>query len=581
MNENIGAWSIGKKLVGGFVLVASLAAVVGLFGRQRMEHIRTDLEDVVRLCRAAEEMAGVEVAMLQQLKTEKDFLLSGNSKDLDAHKRYQREIEGLIEHGISAAEGAHDKYVAEAFRRIKAENDEYERTFEEIVADVKAGKMVAAIALSHGKSGEEAEQMLGELRDLIQREDQAIEADSHDASSTARSASSLMLLIAAGAALFGTMLGVLLSRSITRPLLAAADASKALAQGDLRADLEVKGSDETAVMMNGMRRVIQSMRDMAAVASKIAEGDLTVTFTPRSEHDTLGRAISTMAEKLSDTIREVRGSASALASAAQQLSDSSQSVSQGTSEQAAAVEETTSSLEQMTASISQNSENGKQMEQMALKGASDAVESNAAVRETSQAMIKIAGKIEIIEEIAYQTNLLALNAAIEAARAGEHGRGFAVVATEVRKLAERSQVAAKEIVELAAGSVKVAERSGLLLGELAPSISKTANLVQEVVASSKEQAASVGQINRAMGQVDQVTQRNAAAAEELSSTAEETNAQAEALLQLVSFFRVTGMDDVTHRKSARTPAQPAPHTRVAPVPVRATNGSGDGEFKSF
>jgi methyl-accepting chemotaxis protein len=197
------------------------------------------------------------------------------------------------------------------------------------------------------------------------------------------------------------------------------------------------------------------------------------------------------------------------------------------------------------------------MEQMAVQGARDAEESGRAVKETVEAMGSIAQKISIIEEIAYQTNLLALNAAIEAARAGEHGKGFAVVATEVRKLAERSQTAAREISGLATSSVKVATRSGELLGALVPSIRKTADLVQEVVAASAEQSGGVTQMSKAMQHVDQVTQRNASASEELASTAEELSAQAEALLQLVSFFRVEEGSERGWRPAFR-PAPGAP-----------------------
>ena len=186
--------------------------------------------------------------------------------------------------------------------------------------------------------------------------------------------------------------------------------------------------------------------------------------------------------------------------------------------------------------------------------------SGKAVTETVEAMKSIAGKVQIIEEIAYQTNLLALNAAIEAARAGEHGKGFAVVATEVRKLAERSQTAAKEISGLADSSVKVAERAGQQLVELVPSIKKTTDLVQEVSAASREQSSGVTQINKAMGQVDQVTQRNASSAEELSSTAEEMSSQAESLLQLMGFFKVNGREATFRRHAA--PVVPAP---AAPV----------------
>jgi methyl-accepting chemotaxis protein len=296
------------------------------------------------------------------------------------------------------------------------------------------------------------------------------------------------------------------------------------------------------------RAVVVPLDRAVTLAGRIAHGDLSYdgqhTSDRQDEIGQLQRALREMALRLRETMTQVRAGADALSAASGQVAATAQSLSQGTSEQAASVQETTAGLEQMSASITQNAENARQTEQMALQGARDAEGSGEAVRQSMTAMTTIAEKISIIEDIAYQTNLLALNAAIEAARAGEHGRGFAVVATEVRKLAERSQVAATAINDLAGSSVGVAQRSGERLAELVPAIRKTAELVQEVAAASREQASGVTQINKAMTQVDQVTQRAASAAEELASTAEELSSQAEALQRLVAYFRITAAERI-------------------------------------
>jgi methyl-accepting chemotaxis protein len=226
---------------------------------------------------------------------------------------------------------------------------------------------------------------------------------------------------------------------------------------------------------------------------------------------------------------------------------------------------------------------------MASRGAVETEESGRAMTATIGAMKEIAQKISIVEEIAYQTNLLALNAAIEAARAGEHGRGFAVVATEVRKLAERSQTASREITALADSSVRVAEVSGGRMLELVPSIRKTSELVQDVAAACREQAAGVAQINQAIGQVDQVTQRNASAAEELASTAEELSSQAEALHDLMRFFRIAEATGHHERPHATRPAprRHPLHDVASGNAARRANGrargrgENDAEFQRF
>lgn len=286
--------------------------------------------------------------------------------------------------------------------------------------------------------------------------------------------------------------------------------------------------------------VIGPVHEVKRVMIALSQGDLTqkIDAAYAGDFKVLQSAVNDSLDKLSGIIDEVRNAAEALTNAAAQVSSTAQSLSQSSSEQAASVEQTSASVEQMSASINQNTENARVTDGMATKAASQAGEGGEAVRNTVGAMKSIADKIGIIDEIAYQTNLLALNAAIEAARAGDHGKGFAVVAAEVRKLAERSQVAAHEIGDLAGKSVSVAESAGRLLEEIVPAIRKTSDLVQEIASASNEQSTGATQINRAMGQLNSTTQQNASASEELAATAEELGGQAGQLQDLMGFFRV-------------------------------------------
>jgi methyl-accepting chemotaxis protein len=312
----------------------------------------------------------------------------------------------------------------------------------------------------------------------------------------------LVIAMTAGAALLALCVAAFITLSVTRPLRVAVAAADRLAAGDLTVDIEHHGRDEAGQLLAAMKNMIA---------------------------------------KLTQVVGDVNGGAQSLASASEEVSATAQALSQAASEQAAGVEETSASLEQMTASIAQNTENARVTDGMAAQAAREAAEGGEAVKATVAAMQRIAKQIGIIDDIAYQTNLLALNAAIEAARAGEHGKGFAVVAAEVRKLAERSQVAAQEIGEVATNSVELAERAGNLLDRMVPNIRKTSDLVQEITAASEEQSAGVGQINAAVGQMSQTTQQNASSSEELAATAEEMSSQAEQLQQAMAFFKLANM----------------------------------------
>ena len=372
---------------------------------------------------------------------------------------------------------------------------------------------------------------------------------------------------------------------------------KAASQGDFGQRLELQGkSGFFSNLSTGMNQLLetseQGLTDVADVLAAFAEGDL----TKRIERDYQGLfgkvkdSANSTADNLTRVMGEVRAATDALTGAANQVSATAQSLSQAASEQAASVEETTSSIDVMSASISQNSDNAKVTDGMATKASKEATDGGSAVSQTVTAMKQIAAKIGIVDDIAYQTNLLALNAAIEAARAGEHGKGFAVVAAEVRKLAERSQEAAKEIGDLASNSVSTAERAGKLLDEIVPSIQKTSELVQEIAAASAEQSESVAQIGGAMGQLSKATQQNASASEELAATSEELSGQAEQLQQSIAFFNIGDdapkvrsrheTNGASERRGGGGASRATPRLG-APLMAAAVRGGGSSNFKPY
>ena len=390
--------------------------------------------------------------------------------------------------------------------------------------------------------------------------------------------------------------------AVVNPLNVAATYVDRISKGDIPPRITDTYNGDFNAIKNNLNVLIDAMEKVTQVSKEIASGNLKVTVTARSDRDELMKALGEMVKNLGDVVGDVRSATNSVASGSQEMSASSETVSQGATEQSSAIEEVSSSVEQMSANIKQNADNATQTEKIANKAASDAIEGGNAVSQTVTAMKQIASKISIVGEISRQTNLLALNAAIEAARAGEHGKGFAVVASEVRKLAERSQKAAAEITDLSSTSVAVAEKAGELLGRILPDVQKTAELVQEITAASREQDTGTTQISKAIQQLNQVIQQNASAAEQMAATSEELASQAGRLQSTIGFFKLAGDEHrsqaptLTHaRKPTATPrghkpvaAPRSPRAEAAPVPQRegptiklSTDESSDKDFTSY
>jgi methyl-accepting chemotaxis protein len=355
--------------------------------------------------------------------------------------------------------------------------------------------------------------------------------------------------------------------SVIEPLNVAAHYVDLISKGDLPPEITDTYYGDFNTIKNNLNALIVAMNEITTAAEQIADGDLTVVIRERSAKDKLMQALSSMIAGLTRTVSDIRAIAGEVSSASQSISTASVQVSNGATAQAASAEEASSSMEQMVSNIKQNAENAQQTNKIATKSAKDAQESGKSVLEAVAAMKEIASKISIIEEIARQTNLLALNAAIEAARAGEHGKGFAVVAAEVRKLAERSQKAAGEINQLSGTTVKVSEKAGEMLDKLVPDIQRTADLVQEITAASKEQDTGAEQINKALQQLEKVIQQNASASEEMASTTEELTGQSDQLVSALGFFRT---EDDSHASQQQAKAQ----RNAAAAPQRVSRSSG-------
>lgn len=531
---------VRSRLIISFSLMALFTIVVGAVGIRNMAIMNDKADEMYR-----RELMGVahikqaSIDLLRAVRAEKNLLLSSTEAERKSFVSMNEESRKKVTEELEQARLLfYSEKGKELIGRITAEWQAYQPLGKKVIdlavaEDLQKGR--GSVTLSNG----EARAKVSEINKLIEEATLLKETNAQKISEQTRALYRQSRLFLIGIILASVCLGAVLGTIITRGLT---------------------------------RQLGGEPGEIQALAERVAAGDLIISFESDGRQETgIYQALKSMVKKLKEVVGEVTAAAHNVAIGSQELSATAETMSQGASEQAAAAEEAASSMEEMSSNIRQNADNAIRTEKISLKSAGDAQEGGKAVAQTVAAMKEIAGKITIIEEISRQTNMLALNAAIEAARAGEHGKGFAVVASEVRKLAERSQIAAAEISELSVTSVAVAEDAGERLAQIVPDIKKTAELVQEISAGSREQDLGSEQINKAMQQLDQVIQQNATAAEEMASTAEELSSQAEQLQASIEYFKV---DNLHGERTAprpdprRTKGATAPQHRLTSRPAK-------------
>ena len=530
-------FKVGTKLLAGFLsisVIGALVALVGIFNMGRISDLADDMYEKEVLGISHIKEANINLIYIGRARG--NFLLSTTDAERQTNlaniKKYSDTLKGHLEKAKPLFVTAEAKAL---FDRFENEAMAYEKSMARVLTlGAKAPFLERSAELSAAmvETRKDANVLDDLLTEISKRKEIRAKAAADESKALYRFSLWFMLGLVAASMAIGTVLGLLITRGLNRQL-----------------------GGEPAYA--------------ASVASRIAEGDLTVEIeTDNDNKGSLLFALQNMRDSLSRIIGSVRMGTDTIATASNQIAAGNLDLSSRTEQQASSLEETAASMEELTSTVKQTSDNARHAKQLADSAAGIAVRGGEVVAEvmtTMSAISESSGKIvdiiSVIDGIAFQTNILALNAAVEAARAGEQGRGFAVVATEVRNLAQRSASAAKEIKTLINDSVmkvevgsKLVGNAGATMNEIVGSINRVNDIMAEISAASVEQSQGIGQVNEAVVQMDQVTQQNAALVEEAAAAAASLNEQARVLSLNVDIFKLGTAARTAHAE----PSNPLP-----------------------
>lgn len=547
---------LSVKLIAGFFIIALISGVVGLVGIVNLKDIGKADESLYHNNTMGISYASTVEIYYQRIRfySNRMFLIDGSDRQQAYEKidEYFGLNEELFEQYKTLIDTEDDQIL---YDNMVSLWNEYKPLIQQAVEYMKTGKFDEAKAIVFGDVatiGGDLQNALSAITDY--NEEEGRKTEENNALLVSQATITMIIVIFVGIVV-AVLLGIYISRMISKPINNMVKVADALALGDVNVDIKLDTKDEIGNLANSFRKMIDNIRAQALIAEQIADGNLTVDVPVRSEKDLLGKKLADLVRNNNEILNEIAAAADQVAVGSKQISDSSILISQGATEQASSIEELTASLEQISSETKINADNADQANRLADDAKKNAAQGNVhmkemlkAMEEINEASSSISKIIKVIDDIAFQTNILALNAAVEAARAGQHGKGFAVVAEEVRNLAARSADAAKETTDMIEGSIKkteggtkIAKDTADALAKIVNEIDRVAALVSDIATASNEQALGINQINQGIMQVSEVVQNNSATSEESAAASEELSGQADLLKEMVSKYKLKNM----------------------------------------